>query len=139
MIRYDFVETPMMSSLFRCQHFADMSTSSQGVFTQMAKIEDYYRVTSIAEKFGIPRQTVQSAVGRGELRHKKTACGLALVSLTSMEEWMCKTQVDSRRPYKTPTPQASAETGRQLLTAAKRNPELAKKIEAAKERISRGE
>ena len=101
----------------------------------MAKIEDYYRVTSIAKKYGLPRQTVQSAVSRGELRHKETACGLPLVCVAAMDEWVKKSHVDARRPYKTPTPQASEETGKLLLDAAKTNTELAAKIAKAKKKV----
>lgn len=99
----------------------------------MARIENFYRVAKLSQKFNIPRQTIQSAVARGELPSRKTGCGLPLVALTDMEEWVDKSQKsEAGRPFKTPTPTASDETLRQLLLAAEKDPELAAKIESVR-------
>ena len=112
-----------------------MSTTKQEVFTKMAKqhnVGAYWRIANLAKKFGVKRQTIQSAVARGDIPHKKTGCGLPLVSLESMQEWVDKSGSDSGRPYRLPTPQVSDETLRLLEEAAKKDPDLAAKLEGLK-------
>ena len=50
-------------------------------------IRDYYRLAPLADLLGVPRQTLQKAVARGELPSAELGDGLSLVRLSDAREW----------------------------------------------------
>jgi excisionase family DNA binding protein len=57
-----------------------------------------YRIANIAKLLGVPRQTVQTAVDRGDIPSETTACGLPLVKRQAVERFL------AHRPKRGPKP-----------------------------------
>lgn len=68
-------------------------------------ISEYYRIGIMAREFDIPRQTIQSAVKRGELPHAELGCGLPVVRKSDVQAWMEEhAGREAGRPFSHPTP-----------------------------------
>lgn len=57
------------------------------------KLSTLYRLPAAAERSGVPRQTLLSAIQRGELVPHLTGCGMQLLTLEQIKRW----QADPKR------------------------------------------
>lgn len=60
----------------------------------------YWRILRAAAEVGVPDQTLDSAVRRGDITAHVTTCGLPLVEIAEVRRWVAA--ADTRRPGRKP-------------------------------------